>query len=132
MRIENNTQQPVDARIEIVAGGRGTRTKPKVAAGSVHTETLPRLPRDPAEPLNVAADIVAGGRNLRITKQLYYAPVAGAAIEVDGESGDWRGIRRIQLQQWHRSTRTTLSRAKGTCAGPTVSATASTLRSTGS
>jgi len=102
VRIENNRPEAVDTVIEISAGGRGSRTKPRVAGGAIHRETLAMLPKDPATPLNVHADIVAGEKT-RIAKQLYYARVSRAAIEVNGKTTDWRDVDCIALSEWFKN-----------------------------
>ena len=102
VRIENNQTESVEAVIEISAGGRGTRTKPRVAGGTVYKEKLAMLPKDPAKPLDVSADVVAGEK-FRIAKQLYCARVGKAAVTVDGETDDWRGVERIALSKWFKN-----------------------------
>ena len=103
VRIANNQPKAVKARIEIRAGDRGTLTKPTVPAGAVHKETLAMLPEDPAKPLNVHADVMAGEK-FRISKQLFYARVSKGTVEIDSDTADWKGIERIELSQWHKGT----------------------------
>ena len=102
VRIENNQPEAVDAVIEILAGGRGARTKPRVAGGTVHSETFAMLPKDPAKPLDVRADVVAGEK-FRISKQLYYARISKGTINIDGGIADWQGIERIELSEWFKN-----------------------------
>ena len=103
VRIENNKTEAVDAVIEIHAGGRGTRVKPSVAGGTVYKEKLAMLPKDPAKPLDVRADVLAGRQKCVVNKQLYYARVSRGTVAIDGEIGDWKGIERIELSEWNAS-----------------------------
>ena len=103
VRIENNQPKAVQAEIRIRAGEKGTLAKPTVPAGAVHTETLSRLPKHPAEPLDVSADVMVGAQKTRLARQLYYATVSRAAIKVDGQTGDWKGVDRIALSEWRKN-----------------------------
>ena len=103
VRIENNETRPVAARIELRASGKGKLAKIKIAPDTVHTETLAMLPKNPAEPLRVDADIVVDGKKVRLAKELYYAKVSKAAITVDGRIDDWKGIKRIRLREWQKN-----------------------------
>ena len=102
VRIENNKSEAVDAVIEISAGGRGTRTKPRVAGGAVHKEKLAMLPKNSTTPLDVRADAVADEK-IRIAKRLYYARVARGTIRIDGEIADWKGLERIEFSEWQEN-----------------------------
>ena len=103
VRIENNQPEAVKARIEIRAGDRATRATPTIAAGALHTETLSRLPRSPSRPMDVSAHVVIGAQSIRLARALYHAPVARAAVTVDGDVADWGRVERIALSEWFRN-----------------------------
>jgi len=71
------------------------------------------LPANPSEPLDVTADIVIGDQKLHVEKQLFYARVSRAPIEIDGMTDDWKGIERIQFSQWFKAHFVTIEDPSG-------------------
>ena len=100
VRIENNKPKFVDAKINIRAGDKKRNVHVRIPAYSMHTETIEILPANSSEPLDVTADIVIDDQELRVAKQLFYAKVPSAQINVDGKADDWKNIERIKLSQW--------------------------------